>query len=278
MVGMSTFVNLSATYALPAEAPGVVIEACGQGGMMGDGIKGSTIRRADSPAAALYEAKHLVDADAVRRVLDSPVEPMATYRREAARSDRESTYATVMDCYYRNYFPRGDFGSNPLARSQFDTRVPLAHREFLDRMTDLPVEYRTRTFPRTRVPVGTSRMKLELVRRLDRGLESIPYERTKLPPTAPEWAHGVGFVARTVADRAAGRITYGGRSMLAAWYREHEGFARLVDDLVASAAERPIFDAKELHRAREQTRTGERDRTSLLSGVVTAEQWLREHV
>lgn len=279
LVGMITFVNLSAVFNVPEEHDvGAIIEACGQGGMMGDGIKGSTIKRASSAEDALYRAKSLNDADTVRRVLDSDFDPMSTYRVEVEKSDQPTRYTTVMDCYYRNYFSRGDFGSNPLARSQFGTRVPFAHGEFLEHMTKLPVSYRTRTFPYTKIPVGTSRMKLELVRRLNGGLEKIPYERTKLPPTYPEWAHGLGFVYRTGTDRLRGTITFGGRSMMAEWYRSHHGFRNLVDTLLDDATDRPFLDGGEIRQAQRETVTGEDDHMTLLSGVVTAESWLQQHL
>ncbi|MFC6793242.1 asparagine synthase-related protein [Halobaculum halobium] len=211
MLGWKTFLNLTASFAV--EDPGdVLLEACGQGGMMGDGIGRAAIELSSSPADALYRAKHKVDAETVETLLSGDADPMITYQQAVDGVDQDGYAETVLGAYYRNYFPRGDFASNKLVRARTGTRVPLAHGEFLDAVTKMPLKCRVGWVPGTRgaVPYGTAAAKLGLVRRLDSALDSIPYERTKVAPERPLWQHAAGFVFHTGIRRLRGETTYGG--------------------------------------------------------------------
>lgn len=280
MLGLVTFANLSAAFNIPAETrPGVIIEACGQGGMMGDGIGQATIKRSDSPEEALYRAKHKTDRNLARRLLETDFDPMETYRREVRASDQSDFYGTVMDCYYRNYFPRCDFASNPVARSQAGTRVPFADTEFLSYITKMPLELRTRSIPLTRgkIPYATTEVKLELMRELDGELDSIPYERTRVAPSRPLVEHAVGFVVTTSIDRLLSRQTYGGRGLVGEWYRRNYEFRDRINTLLADACDRPFYDGDEIERLRDEHLDGEENHMGTISGIATVELWLQRH-
>lgn len=272
MVGLSTFTNLSAVFNIP-EVPDILIEGCGQGGMMGDGIGRAAVERSKSPEAALYRAKHRIDIDEARKLLRTSFDPMTTYREEVLKSNQSDLYSTALDCYYRNYFPRCDFASNPIAESQAGTRVPFSDTEFLDAVTRMPLSHRVGSIPFTNgaVPAGTAYPKIELVRRLDSRLADIPYERTKVPPARPMWQHAAGFVVGTSVDRIREHVigdvhTYGGRSMVGEWYRQNRALRERVDDLLDSACERPYFDADEIRRLQLEELTGEAEHMSAISG------------
>ncbi|KAB1189949.1 asparagine synthase [Haloferax sp. MBLA0076] len=284
MVGLSTFTNLSTVFNIP-DMPDIIIEGCGQGGMMGDGIGQAAIEQSSSPEAALYRAKHRVDVDDARRLLRTDFDPMTTYREEVRKSDQPDLFSTALDCYYRNYFPRCDFASNPIAESQAGTRVPFSDTQFLQAVTRMPLSHRVASIPFTngKIPAGTAYPKVELVRRLDERLASIPYERTKVPPSRPMWQHAVGFVVGTSVDRLRGLIdsdihTYGGRSMVGTWYRENRDVRERIDDLLASACDRPYFDAEEIHRLQREEMTGEAEHMSTISGIITGELWVRKYI
>ncbi|WP_435064309.1 asparagine synthase-related protein [Halobaculum sp. EA56] len=281
MLGWKTFCNLTASFAL--EDPGdVLFEACGQGGMMGDGIGRSAIELSSSPAEALYRAKHKVDAGTTERLLTGDVDPMETYREVAAdaAADQHGYAETVLGAYYRNYFPRGDFASNKLVRARTGTRVPLAHGEFLEAVSTMPLECRVGWVPGTRgvVPYGTAEAKLELVRRLDTGVDSIPYERTKVAPTRPLWQHAAGFVLDTGVRRLRGETAYGGRRMASTWTVEHDGLRGMLVGLLEDAADRPFLDSDAVGTVvEEHFETEEADRIGAVSGIATLERWLQSH-
>ncbi|MFC6784591.1 asparagine synthase-related protein [Halobaculum halobium] len=279
MLGWKTFLNLTASFAV--EDPGdVLLEACGQGGMMGDGIGRAAIELSSSPADALYRAKHKVDAETVETLLSGDADPMITYQQAVDGVDQDGYAETVLGAYYRNYFPRGDFASNKLVRARTGTRVPLAHGEFLDAVTKMPLKCRVGWVPGTRgaVPYGTAAAKLGLVRRLDSALDSIPYERTKVAPERPLWQHAAGFVFHTGIRRLRGETTYGGRRMASAWSITNDDLRTLLVGLLEDAADRPFLDADAVETVvEEHFETEAADRIGAVSGIATLEQWLQSH-
>ena len=279
MVAWNMFLNLSSTYNVPSERADLLLEASGQGGLLGYDVWEPYIQRSDSPAEALYRSDHLTDRGTAQRLLDVDVDPMDSYRDEVARSTEDSDRNRILDSYYRNFYSRGDFASNRIARTQFGTRVPFAHGEFLDHITDMPSKYRARAVPFTggKVPYGTAPLKLELQRALNHGLEDIPYERTKVAPSRPLWQHAAGFVVSKSVDRLKSKTTYGGKTMVGEWYRNHDEFREYLDGLIADAADRPFLDEDVLRETQYDLLCAEGSMSPLAS-VTTLEIWLQEHV
>ncbi|SFK70725.1 asparagine synthase (glutamine-hydrolysing) [Halogranum rubrum] len=278
MLGWNTFLNLTATFNIP-EPTDILLEACGQGGMMGDGLSRAAIELSDSPEDALYNAKHQTSKDLVNRILAGDVDLDQTYREEVGKSQQNGYVETVMDCYYRNYFPRGDFASNKLVRSRAGTRVPFAHGEFLRAVTKMPLDQRVGWVPATRgkIPFGTAEAKLELTRQLGYGLEKIPYERTKVAPERPLWMHAAGFVVGTSLQRVRGKTAYGGRRMQSLWSIKDEGLKSKLTDLMEGAADREFFDSDQITQLSEEHFSGDVDHIGAISGITTVEQWLQSN-
>jgi asparagine synthase (glutamine-hydrolysing) len=280
MLGWQTFLNLTATFAIP-DPPDLLVEACGQGVLMGGGIGRAAVELGRTPEDALYRAKHAAPAEEVESLLAVDREPGRTYREELARTDQDGYVATILGAYYRNYLPRGDFASNKLVRARTGTRVPFASRSLVDVAAKMPLDRRVGWVPGTRgkVPFGVARGKLDLVRELDDGLESIPYERTKLPPERPQWQHAVGFVLGTSVERLRGRTTYGGRRLPSVWSLEDGRLRTTLVDLLDDAAARPFFDTDAVETLRaDHFGTEAADRIGAVSGVTTVEQWLQSNL
>lgn len=276
MIGWKTLINISASFALP-DSLDVILEASGQGGFLGYDIWQSHLDHSLTPAEALYRADHMVDREQVTELLTADVNPMDSYRTEVAKSSTDTFVNQVLDTYYRNFYSRGDFASNQLARSVAGTRVPFAHSEFLDSVAAMPQEYRARAIPLTQgtVPYGTAPLKLELARALNAGTESIPYERTKVSPVRPIWQHALGFLVTTSIQRLRQETTYGGKSMAGEWYRTHAGFRDLIDRLLNDACDRSFFDDGEIRRLQREHKNEENEHIRAISGVTTIERWLQ---
>ncbi|RDI69651.1 asparagine synthase-related protein [Halopelagius longus] len=277
MLGWNTFLNLTATFSVP-EPTDILLEACGQGGMMGDGIGRSSIELSDSREDALYRAKHQTDKGTVSDLLSGEIDLDRTYEEEVAKSGQDGYAETVMDAYYRNYFPRGDFASNKLVRSRAGTRVPFAHGEFLRAVTQMPLEQRVGWIPGTRgkIPSGTAEAKLDLAREIGYGMAEVPYERTKMPPEEPLWKHVAGFVTSTSVQRLRGTTAYGGRRMQSVWSISDDEMRSMLVDLLDDAAEREFLDADAVETiAEEHFETQEVDHIGAVSGLTTLEQWLQ---
>ncbi|WP_416841502.1 asparagine synthase-related protein [Haloferax sp. DFSO52] len=284
MLGLTTFLNLSSVFDID-QMPNVLMEAAGQGELLGEGMSRPAIELSGSPEAALYRAKHFTDVDDARRLLETDFDPMTSFREEVRKADQPDKYSSAMDCYFLNYYPRFTYASNPIPESQAGVRVPYANRKFLEAVARLPLSDRIGAIPFTNgsIPAGTSFPKLELVRRLDAGLEDIPYERTRVAPERPLWQHAAGFVVSTSFDQVREKIVgdiyaHGGRSLLGTWYRENRRFRERVDELLDAAAKRPYFNADEIRRIQREELTGEAEHMSTISGIVTGELWVQKYI
>jgi asparagine synthase (glutamine-hydrolysing) len=279
MLGWNTFLNLTSVFSMP-EPTDLLLEACGQGGMMGDGIGRSSIELSDSREDALYRAKHQTSKGTVSDLLSGEVDLERTYEEEIAKSGQDGYAETVMDAYYRNYFPRGDFPSNKLVRTRAGTRVPFAHGEFLRTVTRMPLEQRVGWIPGTKgkIPSGTAEAKLDLAREIDYGMADIPYERTKMPPGRPLWQHAAGFVASTSIQRLRGTTAYGGRRMQSVWSISDDRLRSHLVGLLDDAAEREFLDGDAVRTiAEEHFESQKADHIGAVSGLTTLEQWLQSN-
>ena len=279
MVPWVTFLNLSASFGLPNETD-VVFEGSGQGGLLGNDVWRADLERGGSPAEALYRSHHYLDRDLSDDLLTLDTDPMRTYTEEVAASRGDGFEETVLQAYRRNFYPYGEFASNAVGRSQAGTRVPFADRDFLRLVARIPPRYRTGAVPFTggRVPYGTARLKLGLIRELDSGLEQIPYERTGVEPARPQWQHAAGFVLTTLRDRLRSEPTYGGRSLAGEWYRNHQGLRRRVDDLLDDVCDRTWVDDGVVRRLQQEHLDGDAERIKPLACLTTAEQWIQTHI
>lgn len=270
------FTNLTASFNLPGERPDLLVEASGQGGLLGYDVWQDYLD-APTPAEALYRSDSFLDVETVTDLLAPDVDPMDSYHETVRRSNQNSFDRIVLDGYYRNFYPRGDFASNRLPRTQAGTRVPFADGDFLDFIAKMPREFRARAIPFTKgkVPLGTAPLKLALVRAQNEGLEEIPYERTRVPPESPRWKHAAGFVLNKSGERLRAKL--GDRKgLVGGWDSEHPAFRQRIDGLLADAVDRPVFDADAVTDLLERRREGGGMRPT--AAITTFELWAQQHL
>lgn len=276
MLQWNTFFNLTSVFSLDGDDASVLLEGAGQGELIGNHLRRYHFTGVDSAVESLYRSEAGNDLETVRSVLESDVDPLASFRESVAESDAADLSETVLDLHFRNYYARNTLASDQIARSRVGTRVAYLHGDFLDHAARLPLTYRMRTVPFTdgRIPVGVSPAKLGLMRRLDDSLSAIPYERTNVPPSWPWPIHVGGFIGGTALDRLTSGQTYGGWGIPGTWYNADASFRAFLDDLIDAACERPLFDAETLESARDRHRRGEADMMRLIAPVTTVELWL----
>jgi asparagine synthase (glutamine-hydrolysing) len=280
MVRWNSLLNLSTVFYLPDDHPGVVLEACGQGELLGEHLKRYHLEGVNSAAESMYRSESTVDEETVRAVMDDDVDPKETFRRSANQADGETRVERILDAHFSNHYSRFVFASNQMARSQVGTRLPYPDGAFLGHVARLPRRYRMGTVPFTggAVPYGASRPKLHLVRALNPRLAQITYERTSLSPRWPYYAHVGGFVLGTGLSRLLSKRTHGGTTMADRWYRNNETLREYVDDLLDSACDRPFFDADRIRQLQREHREGIDDHTFVLAPISTAELWIQKYV
>ncbi|WP_160134790.1 asparagine synthase-related protein [Halococcus salsus] len=281
MLRWSSLLNLSTIFNLDGEPANVLLEASGQGELIGQHPRRYNFVEHDSAVEGLVRSEQMVDTDTVQSLLAIDADPLRTFKETVAESDETTQRGRMLDVHYTNYYSRMTLASNTVPRSQAGTRVPFVNKDFLEHTAALPQAYRMGTFPLTggSIPYGMTRPKHELARELDNGLDRIPYERTGLGPRRPFLAHLAGFVVKTGTARLRSKVAYGGAHEPDIWYREHEGLRERIDDLLRGACDRPWFDADEIRRLRREHLRGEANHmTTSLAAITTLECWFQRHL
>lgn len=279
MVSWHSLANLSNAYHI-SEPPGVMLEACGQGEFLGEHIKRYHLTKPDSVTESQYESEALNDASTVALLLEADVEPMQTLEEEARRTTEDDFASRVLETHFNNHYSRFVFASNPMARKRSGTRIPFAHSKFLEHVAKLPREFRMGTYPfsKGKIPYGTSKPKLHLIRVLHPELAEITYERTQLEPARSYQANIAGFFASTVVNQIRGQTTHSGEGNIARWIREHDTLRKYVEELLDDACKRKFLDADDIRELKEEHMSGEADHLSLIGPLTTLERWLQMHV
>ncbi|MFB6159814.1 MAG: asparagine synthase-related protein [Haloferacaceae archaeon] len=279
MVRWSTFLNLSAVFNVERQPADVVMEGL-EGALVGHHLGRHHLTGCSSLVESMYRSEAAVPADLARDLLAVDVDPLASFRREARRTDASSLAEAAVDAHYQNYYMRGAHASNRVAAGRVGTRVPYADGEFLEHVARLPLAYRMGSVPLTggEIPFGVVRSKPRLIRALNSDLAEIRYERSSLPPTYPFPAHVVGFFASTALSRLRSQTTYGGKSMAGEWYRHHDGLRGTVNDLLADARGRSLFDGDALVDLQDAHLAGNADNVGPIAAVTTAESFLQQFV
>lgn len=275
MIQWHSLLNLSSVFNLTEPAAGVIMEGL-EGSLVGHHLHPSHFQ-CDSPVESMYRSEASRDAGTVTDLLAVDVDPLATLRAEAARSEMDGLREVVLDAHYRNYYARVALASNKVARTQVGTRVPYVDGAFVEQSARMPHAYREKTMPFVDgdVPRGIPPAKIYLLRALNTRLAEIPYERTSLPPTYPLSVQVAGFVGTTAWRRLTGGKTHGGPGLNDVWYREHEGLRSLIDGLLDDACERPFFDADAIREYQRAHLDGDGDHVSVLAPITTVECWLQ---
>lgn len=271
----NTLLNLAATFELPRDGVNVMFEGSGHSEFFGEDVWSYHLRPSNfrSPVAALLRCRGRTTPERVRSMLAADVDPEATLRREVEKSDESRFQDAVMDANNRNLFSRFQFLSNRITRARFGSRLPFADGAVLSHLAKQPRSYRVRTVPLTRgkIPQGFSRTKMEMIRRLDRGLDRITYERTGFRPDRPYLAHGLGFVAENVVNRLASNRT------LDRWLLPGSKFSEFVLNPIDDAADRAVFARDAVEKLASEYAEGDPD-VHMVAAVTTVERWARDHV
>ena len=251
----------------------VILEAAPQGEYFGEDIWLDNLKD-KPPAEGVFSLWGMNDPGLVENLLADPVDPKLSIRELLGESTKSDPRHRTLDTIRRS-FGYGHFRSKALARSQVGTRLPWAHGAFQDHIAKLPdEEFRIRNVPFTggKIPYAVSPLKLELVRRLDRGMETVPYERTGFSPARPLPLHAAGYGYREGKKRLADEP-----SMYTQWYRQNRAMRSFIDGLLDDARDRPFFDADAIAKLRDDVLSGESGAIRALSAITTVEQWLQNH-
>lgn len=275
MASWEYFLNPRFAFEDLHEKVDVIVEASTQGELLGEQPGTYELRTNATASGALVDTFSPLSGLA-NDLVEFPVDPRDSFEREVERSNREDSVERALDVWLRNTPSNSHFLTKKVHRSQVGMRFPYAHEEFLDVIAAMPLEQRRTKLPFTNgvVPRSMSPLKPSVLREIDPELASVPYERTRVPPSRPLALHDVTYVAKQLWWRfVSGRPT-----KESDWYREEPAMRAPVDEWIDAACDRDLFDAETLRRLRREHQRGEANHLGILARVTTLELWLQAHV
>jgi asparagine synthase (glutamine-hydrolysing) len=252
----------------------ILVNTSGQGEMFGDDLSGSvelligtrSLMPEDDPIKILYNSIAVTDPRMVEALFASSVNVDAykSLKREYGSTSSLGERNRVQEVIYKNRYPNLHFRTKYF---QGGIRFPLVNTRLLDTLSKMPGEYKRRIMrlgPRN-IYSATSKAKVELVHRLDGGLEDIPYERTSLPPKRSMFLHTCAYLLNELDRRNQG-------DDFDRWMRENKAFREFLRNLLDRLLGRGLFDAQAIEAIWKGQLSGENN-ASLLSALTTIELW-----
>ncbi|MFC6723762.1 asparagine synthase-related protein, partial [Halobium palmae] len=191
-----------------------------------------------TPVEMLRRSRTKLQPATVQSIVTEPVDPLDSLREHVAHCPPTTPGNQCADAV-RRFYGYLHMRSNTIQRSQLGTRQ-LSPPSFLDHVVSMPLEQRVETLPFTdgAVPLAVPPLKLAVVRRIDDGLEDIPYERTGLAPASARWQHVLGFGTKEVVKR----LRPSGQSNGIARIQRDDAFRSYLTALADDAGGRPFLD------------------------------------
>lgn len=279
MVRWNTALNLSPTFSI--QSPSSIMFEGMQGELIGDHPFRHHLTDFESVVESQYSSDAHADPEMVLSVLDVDVDPFGSFKRERRRTDETELREKVLDIHFQNYY-RGTLSSNAVMRTRVGSRVIHADGDYLEWCARLPHRYRKGAFPMDvgdgGIPYGTSRAKLAVIRRLDESLADVTYERTKVKPSWPYYAHVLGFLGNVAAGHLRSKPTYGNGELADGWIRDRGTLVHeKVTELLHDARSRELFDGDVLRDLYDDHMNGANN-SPMLAQVTTLEYWFQEHL
>ena len=251
----------------------VMMEVTGQGELFGEDLRTDHLHSEKSATQIFLGRYALQGSDEVNAVLNTPVSLVDSIKPSVEGSRFDDSRRRTLDTVYREFYPEFHYRTR-FYESKVALRAPLSYEPLLERAINQPDQYRRQRIPYTFIlNQAVSELKLDLIRGVDSGLESIPYERTGVSPRRPLWLHTLSEQYKSIKQRFDGSSP-----MYAKWYRENDALRRVVDGWLDDAKERPIFDADAIEKRRQRHLAGEENNVQSLSVVSTVEIWLQNFV
>ena len=279
MVSWIHFHNLPFHLSELAKRVDVLIDGSGQGELFGENIipeklDDNSLHEAvvEALKAQGFKVFNLEEGER-KGILRAEGDPTDSIKEEIKKSVSINNRGKLMEVMYNNFYPNFHFRS-AVKGTKVGVRNPLLNTKLLELLARMPKRYYRRHVRGTfgRVPHATSELKFEVVRKLDGGIEKIPYERSKLSPKMPLIFHTIGMLIEYL-KRIFGH-TKG--NVYAQWIRENAYLRGLVIELLDSLCKRDLFNENVIKQLEKEHIDGTEDNSIILGRLTTLEIWLQE--
>ncbi|WP_136601632.1 asparagine synthase-related protein [Salinigranum halophilum] len=235
-----------------------------------------------STTDALFERHRRLSADEVHTLLNETVtDPKATLREEVSQSEADTPADVFRDVTWQS-LAYSHLRSSQVPRSQVGTRITFVDSELLETAATRPQRYNRKTVPMTSIPRAATRVKFEMIRKMNRGLDDIEYQLTGIPPSYPQWLQTVGMGIQEIKKRIQvtrkDGINFGSPGLYASWYRDDSEFRERVDTLLDDANSRSYINADAVNRLRREHLKRNRNAIDTISAITTVESWRQQYL
>jgi asparagine synthase (glutamine-hydrolysing) len=281
MVSWIHFHNLPFHLSELAKRVDILIDGSGQGELFGENIipeklDDNSLHEAviETLKAQGFKVFNLeLEEGELKGILRTEFDPVDSIKEELERSISRNNHGKIMEVLYNNFYPNFHFRS-AVKQTKVGVRNPLINTKLLELLARMPRRYYRRHVRGTfgRIPQATSELKFEVVRKLNGGIEKIPYERSNLNPKMPLIFHTIGMLIEYLKRRFG--HTKG--NVYAQWIRENAYLRELVIELLDSLCERDLFNEKVIKQLEKEHIDGTKDNPIILGRLTTLEIWLQE--
>lgn len=265
---------------LMTEAPeryDAFVKGMGQGELFGDYLREDTMAHADetSATATLYDVFY---GDGWHeQLLAADVDPRQSLAAEVKRSDAERPRNQVADVVRRNFWRNFHYRRQRIVANRVPTVDVLPDGPLIAGAELMPPRFRRHSHDvlKYTIPDPGPRMKFELAREFDSGIETVPYERTSVTPARPFWVHQLRFTARFALWKLVSSLRP--ENTYARWSRENDRFREFLEDLIESVSGRSFIDGAALRDVARAHFAGEDGYLKPIACLTTLEIWLQEY-
>ncbi|WP_081661410.1 asparagine synthase-related protein [Halopiger djelfimassiliensis] len=245
----------------------VVFWGAGQGELFGEDIPYDLCQGDPVKNFTMYWG-----SDISERVLTNTPNIRETFEDEYKRFEYENKYTQSTDLIFRNYYSNAHARGN-IERTVAGFRCVHADGDVIEKSTPVPPAYRWGpvTEYMNMFSHSSSKLKLELVRQHNNGIDQIPYERTNLAPKRSIYMHDISF-------KSSDLFGNGNEPVHARWYRESSALRNIVNKYVDDIAEREFINSTAVHELKKQHQSHTTNHIDPLAKLSTVEIWLQEYL
>lgn len=246
----------------------VMISASGQGELFGEDIEEQFL--AAPPIDALLRKFQSCHPDIVRALVrDKTWSPRDSLKAAIATSEGRTNRERILCAVYDNFYPNYHYRGKP-ARAVIEIINLLPNCSLIDWIGAMPASLRQTQCFKGRLPSSYSRLKLEMARHINKGIENIPCERSYLSPKKPVALHTASYLSQVIINHFFRHRT----SKAEVWMREDGEFQTLIKEGLSALSYITEIDMDRIREYWDSYQGGYRDFTSLFVRLSTVGLWL----
>jgi len=248
----------------------VMISVSGQGELFGEDIEEESLCM--TPVDALLRRFQVCDSAIVRELFVNKQDwnPRYSLRSALENSEGRPNREQILCAVYDNFYPNFHYRGKP-ARSAIEIINLLVNCSLIDWIGAMPSSMRENRILKGRLPGAYTRLKLEMARYINNGIENISCERSFLSPKMPYLYHAAYFLAKCIVNRHRRHHTL---SNIRGWMSEDGEFKTLIEKGLAASYCVPGINMEKVWEYWNSYQTSQKDMTLFFTELSTVGLWL----